>query len=304
MTFVNTVLGPIHPEQLGITAPHEHVVWPPPRSEDPAWLDELPRAVEKQFNDLIDFRLRGGRTVVDISGPGLGRDLDVLGLLAKSTGINIVVSTGVGPGQSPVGDTTALEEGFVRELSQGIGHTNVKAGLIAVEVNEDWPPARGEIICRAAKRAAQLTGAAVAVHGAHAEQWIDWLMGEGLPGQRIIVGHRDAALDVDRDTALARRGVYLGHDHIGVEGWSRTPFGRDDAQRVTFIKAMIEAGHGEQLLLSCDTNCPALGTATPPLHSLGYLLRCFVPRLREVGIPEATIQRLLVENPRRALAIA
>ncbi len=46
---------------------------------------------------------------------------------------------------------------------------------------------------------------------------------------------------------------------------------------------------------------PAAGRAARARHASTVLLQ-FVPKLRYFGVPEATIQKILVDNPRRWLA--
>src|SRR3990172_1929479 len=95
MAHVNTLLGTIHPEEIGTTAIHEHIMWGLPGWEfDPSAWPDIGKAFEKSYHELIDFRLLGGRTYVDCSGIGQGRDLDIYIKLAQSTGLNIIASTG------------------------------------------------------------------------------------------------------------------------------------------------------------------------------------------------------------------
>ena len=65
--------------------------------------------------------------------------------------------------------------------------------------------------------------------------------------------------------------------------------------------ACIDAGFEDHVLLSADF------TVEQELKmnaGAGYssVLAIFVPKLRYAGVPEATIQKILVDNPRRFLA--
>ncbi len=311
MPHVNTVLGPIHPSQMGFTAMHEHVLWGPPGWEyDSKWWWSMPRVFEKCSTDLVDFRQLGGATFVDCSGIGLGRDIDMYVTLARTTGVHLVACTGFWADRGILGyfrvrDIDYLEELFVGELTKGMGTTGVKAGIIKVGNTSKQPmSALEKLTYRAAARAAKKTGAAVTTHGiTAAREQFQILRDEGLDAERIIIGHCDAkyALDLERDKDLARQGAYVGYDHIGIEAWSPQPYAMPDSERVELVQAMLKAGHRDRLILSADVNSFSLGWSTTPLHTVGHLLRYFVPAMRAAGIDDDTITHLFVENPRRVL---
>lgn len=312
MAYVNTLLGRIHPEEMGITAMHEHIMWGLPGWEyDPGCWFDIKRVFEKCHNELIDFRLLGGRTYVDCSGIGLGRDLDIYVKLANATGLNIVASTGfwAEEGIAPyfhTKDTDYFEELFVRELTQGMGRTRVKAGVIRVGNSAKAFTKLEEMQYRAAARAARRTGAAVITHGAHlAPKQLEILRDEKLDLSRIIISHLDGkdSVDLERDKKIARAGAYVSYDHLGIEDWSRMPYAMPDERRLELVSAMLEAGFQERILLSSDSRSWSLGRAEPFLHNAGHMLRYFLPKLRKAGISEQVITGILVDNPKRVLPI-
>ena len=65
----------------------------------------------------------------------------------------------------------------------------------------------------------------------------------------------------------------------------------------------VVIGHADRVLLSQDV---CHNSQLKPYGGNGYvyLQETFLPRLRGAGVPEATIQRLTVDNPRRVLALA
>ena len=74
-----------------------------------------------------------------------------------------------------------------------------------------------------------------------------------------------------------------------------------DEARARSIARLVELGYTDQILLSHDVCFKRL------LHWFGgpgydHLLTGFVPLLRDAGVADADIQRMLVDNPRRALA--
>jgi len=312
MAYVNTLLGTIHPEEMGVTAAHEHIMWGPPGWEyNPSLWFDIDKAFEKCYHDLMDFKLLGGRTFVDCAGIGMGRDLDIYIKLASSTGVHIVASTGfwADDGIAPhfrTKDIDYFEELFVRELTQGMGHTSVKAGVIKVGNGIDTFTKLEEIEHRAAARAAKRTGAAIITHGVNfALKQLEIFQSEGLDLSRVIVSHLDesTAIAKDLDRQVAQAGAYVGYDHLGVEDWSTMHFSMPDERRVERILEMIEAGFQDNILLSTDANCYHLRLGEPTPHNVGHTLRYFVPKMRQAGISEEAINGMLVENPKRVLPI-
>jgi phosphotriesterase-related protein len=113
--------------------------------------------------------------------------------------------------------------------------------------------------------------------------------------------------DVRAVIDLARTGLWLEYDLFGTEN-SYYPYNPsfdmpNDGGRMAHVLALLEAGHGDQVLLSHDI---AYKTSLAKYGGHGYhhLLVHVVPRLRAKGVDDAGIRRLLVENPARAFAFA
>ncbi len=106
-------------------------------------------------------------------------------------------------------------------------------------------------------------------------------------------GRRDLAAHL----AVAARGAFVGFDRIGLR-----KFGPDEARARTIV-GLVEAGHADKVILSHDMARRSRLLRNGG-HGYGYILREFVPRLREAGVDEATVQTMLVDNPRRLLAFA
>ena len=91
---VMTVSGPIPPERIGFTLPHEHTgiyLWHIQNRWD-YW--ELTPDEDAIADELRDFRRRGGSTLVDLTTAGNQRDPERLRRLASRTGIQIVMGCG------------------------------------------------------------------------------------------------------------------------------------------------------------------------------------------------------------------
>ena len=185
---------------------------------------DKPMVFEKIKNDLLDFKAVGGGTIVDCSGIGIGRDIQFYVDLARESGMNIVACTGFWAEQKiltyfAVRDIDYLTELFVREVTVGMGTTNVKAGIIKVGNSRDRMSEIEERTFRAAARAAKKTGVLVTTHGAPmAERQAEIFLEEGADPTRVVIGHLDGKpdIDIERDKRLGRLGFSLGYDRVGI----------------------------------------------------------------------------------------
>ena len=313
MVHVNTLLGPVHPDEMGVTATHEYIMSGLPGWEyDNSFWFDMSRAFETCYNELMDFRLLGGQTYVDCSGVGLGRDLDIYAKLAQAIPqLHIIASTGFveEEGIAPHfrrKDGGYFEDFFVREITQGMGQSGIKAGLICIGSSKATLTTTEKVICVAAARAAKNTGVAVIAQGAQtALEQLELLTKEGLNPEKIIISHLDSngSVDLERDKRIACSGAYAAYDQIGIESWSTTPENMPDEERVKLILGMLEAGYENRIILSTSNKCHVLGWGETHLHNVAHLPRYFLPKLTAAGVSEASIDQILIDNPKRVLSI-
>jgi predicted metal-dependent phosphotriesterase family hydrolase len=316
MAYVNTVLGPIHPNELGPTGAHEHVVWGPPGWDyDPEWWFHYPRMFAKCLADLAEYRELGGKTIVCCSGIGLGRDIEFCRILSRYSGVQIVVPTAFWAAAGMYNyfldkDVDYFTELFVRELTQGIGKTGIKAGHIKVGIGRTMSEA-DTLLHRAAARAAKRTGAVVTSHCAWgALDVLDVMKSEGLDLSRVIISHcsHGEAMDAERDKKVASMGAWISYDSFSVTNtWAVTHYAQPDEKRADLVKHIIDAGFKHRMLLSSDNNLFSLGWSRSSPYvgkaTSADFLRFTPGKLRRVGISEETFWSILTENPKRAFAI-
>ncbi len=294
VTRVRTVLGDVPAGELGVCDAHDHLfirtpVLPGLELDDPEGAGER----------LRDFHALGGRTVVQWTPYGMGRRPADLAALSRAVGARIVAATGLHqaahyPPESLGRIMPELEELFVSEITDGIGTTGVRAGLIKVAGAFHGLDAHARHTMRAAAGAHHRTGAPIAVHlelGTGARDVLDLLCGElGVEPRRVILGHLGRFPDGVAQLDAARAGAFLAFD-----GPSRAHHATD-WRLPEQLAALAEAGFGRQLLLGGDTTVP--GTPGMP-----YLLRRLRPRLvRSLG--EELLEAVLADHPARAFALA
>jgi phosphotriesterase-related protein len=314
MPSVNTVLGAIHPEEMGITAMHTQVL-----SACPGWVSEsewwryVPRLFGKWDKDLADYKELGGGSVVASLGVGMKHDMEVYRLLSRATGIHIIASTGFWGERGastplPLRDIDSYTEFFFDELTQGIGKTKARAGVIEIRIPQHQMTAVDEITLRAAARVVKRTGCCLMIYGIFtARRQVDILMEEGTDPSRIVIGDCDDArgLELERDKEFCRKGFHVGYTHIGSEPtWMVAPHVLSDFIRADLVKAMVEAGFIDQLIISAgpDSSVSTGGQWATPYSgvTVGTLLH-FIPKLYRVFLTDDDIDKILIGNPKRLL---
>jgi phosphotriesterase-related protein len=206
---------------------------------------------------------------------------------------------------------------LLRELTEGIDGTDIRAGMIG-EIGTSDPIHEDEKKClRAAAWAQRRTGAAIEVHMAETDwlglEVLDVLEQEGANLSRVIICHMDGRdMDLDYHRAVMQRGAMIEYDFFGVR-WTnddlrdREQEGRfwppppSDHQRVGAIATLIGEGYREQILLSQDTATKAQ-LVTYGGWGYAHILENIVPMTRWHGITADDIEVLLQRNPQRLLA--
>jgi predicted metal-dependent phosphotriesterase family hydrolase len=306
--FVQTVTGPVAAGDLGLTLPHEHVYiqqWDlADRYDYAGQLDDD----DLLYDELMAFRRQGGRTIVDLTVRGIGRQPARLRAMAERTGIQFVVGCGWYRGnyyppedlidRRSVDELAAL---IVEEIVDGIDGTGVRPGIIGeVGTEKSWVSAQEERVHRAAARAQRATGLALTTHSIGKPVGLLELKifeEEGVDLDRVVIGHCDHvfSLDLAYHLEILRRGAYVEFDTIG----AKSPQLEDRAMRV--LLELLDRGHVDRLLLSQDV-CKVPHLCCMGGGGFAHLLEVYLPRLRAAGVPDDLIERMTVENPRRLLA--
>ncbi|MCE3032820.1 phosphotriesterase [Streptomyces sp. CMSTAAHL-2] len=296
---IRTVLGDIRPQELGVCDAHDHLFLRS-RQLPGRELDDVAAARA----ELEAFRAAGGAAVVQWTPHGMGRRPADLAALSRATGVHLVCATGLhqAPHTAPElleGLRGRLAEVFVTELTEGIGTTGVRAGLIKVAGGFHTLDAHARWTMAAAAEAHHATGAPIAVHlelGTGALDVLDLLCGElGVPGDRVILGHLNRFPDPVTQRQAAASGCWLAFD-----GPSRAHHATD-WQMPAGARALAEAGFGDRLLLGGDT-VTAGARSVDGGPGMPYLLRRLRPRLAaELGTE--LVDRILTEHPGKAFSV-
>lgn len=255
---VQTVLGPIKVDDLGIVLPHEHlfidirnyfvepdapddkaVAHQPISLQNLSWvrshklisLDNLQmRDEETAINEAMRFKKTGGNTIVDVTPNDVGRNPSGLVRVAQATGLNVIMGSAYYIEQSYNPEMNMdskteedIAEEFVRDIVVGVDNSEVRAGIIG-ELGCSWPLTSNERkVLRGAAIAQQRTGAAISVHpGAHEDaplEIVNVLTDAGADPAHIIISHISRTLVSHINRCkLAATGCYLEWDLFGSDG--------------------------------------------------------------------------------------
>jgi phosphotriesterase-related protein len=304
MPSLITTLGPLSTGELGMILPHEHVFVDLRTPDQPGYAEAATAdVVALMAPELERARAAGVTALVDCAPVGVGRRADILRAVSEAAGFPLVVPTGIYrepwvPAWAQAAGEDALYEWMLGELSEAIERSGVRAGFIKLSAGDDGLTDCETKILRAAARAGAATGAAIGSHtirGRVVRDQLDILEACGYSASRFIWIHASAEPDFLINLELARRGAWIEYDWIGDPA--------NDAMFIERIQRMLDAGLGDHLLLSHDRGWydpaqPGGGTPKP----FTYISEQFLPKLRAAGVDEATIRRLICDNPFRAFA--
>ncbi|WP_243844348.1 phosphotriesterase [Salinibacterium sp. ZJ454] len=315
LSKVNTVLGTISAEELGLVAIHEHIGYGMPGSElDSKWWKTPEQAYEETVPKLRAFHEYGGGTFVDATGICNGRDIDYYKSLSKKTGVHIVACTGFVGGDTALAhfaraSVDYLTKVFVHEITVGIGDTGSRAGVIKVGVSRGGRMTElDKRIYRAAARASVTTGVPILTHLAIDPQpAVDIFREEGLPLDRVLFGHADDGLNapITPHDYIAEQGGRIGFDTFGYETELEDPpfWARPRKERLDHFVSLVHKGYLDLLLVSADANCSPLGWPGVKGHTVNYIFEKMIPDFRDAGLDDAAIKKILEENPADFLSI-
>lgn len=298
-----TTLGPLTADKLGMILPHEHVYVDLRTPDAPGYASGTAEAVVALMAPQIErIKALGITALVECTTGGVGRRADFDLAVSTATGFPIVVPTGNYrepwiPDWVRGASEAELEAWMLRELTVRFDEADYKAGWIKLSAGDDGMTALEERILRAASRAAAATGAVIGSHtirGRVVMDQLDIIEAEGGRADRFISIHSQAEEDFALNLAVAERGAWIEYDNIG---WV------EDDVLLKRVMGMLDAGRARQMLLSHDRGWfdPALpGGGVPKPYT--HLSEVFLPKLRALGVDEATITGLTHTNPFTAFA--
>ncbi|WP_329071837.1 phosphotriesterase family protein [Streptomyces sp. NBC_01429] len=305
MHHLTTVAGPLPVAAVrGPALAHEHLVLDLDRTGDGAAVLDAKRHRSAVTTELSALREEFGLClVVELTCRGMGRDPRALARVSAESGVAVVAATGwyyepFHPHDIGTASVEQLTETLVHEITAGFGDTGIRPGVLGeIGSHGDRPSEPETRALLASARAALATGLSVATHaqlGRGGPAQLELLTGTGLPAHRISIGHQDLLDEPSVHRELAASGAYVAFDTVGKESY------QSDGTRLRLLLALLEAGHADRALLSCDISRHGYLEAEGG-QGYGHLLRSFLPRLRAAGVDDDLIDLMTRRNPVRFL---
>ena len=306
--IIRTILKDLPPGDLaaGPSLFHEHLSMRYPLGVKEHFTDDVQMMIEEAKAAKAD----GIAAIVDGGHADMNRSVDALKRISSESGLPVIASGGYYMQRSyPVDIATKSADQIADELAKEAAASRFGAfgeiGQQGGEMTEDEKK-----VFTAVAKAHVKTGLPVFTHNAYtgvrptqnpvpkdtAIKQLDLLLANGVKAQNLAIGHVCCLDDVKAEIpiAIAKRGAYVGFDRVTI---ALVP----DAQKVTTIMAVVEAGHADRILISSDFSS-ARGLKKNGGGGLGQAVTVFAPMLLKAGMPEATLKMILNDNPRHFLA--
>jgi phosphotriesterase-related protein len=309
---VQTTAGPLDPDALGLTLVHEHL-----RVRSDSVAAQFPHLYDEQrehrraAEQVRAVVARGVRTICDPTVMELGRDVRFMAGVAAAAGVQLVVATGIYtddhlPSHLANRGVDHIADLFVHDIEEGIQGTVIRAAFIKCCTDRPGVTRNVEKVLRAAARAHLRTGRPIMTHSEpRSETGLEQMrifLEEGADPARVLIGHTGDTDDLDYIERVLDTGAFIGMDRYGLDMLLPT-----DRRNATVVE-LIRRGHAERMMLSQDSCCTVDWydehrlAETAPNWTMTYLLDAVVPALREAGVSDDELDRMMRVAPRRWLA--
>ncbi|MEZ5416476.1 MAG: hypothetical protein R2708_03925 [Vicinamibacterales bacterium] len=304
---IRTLGGDLDPADVhGTVLFHEHLSMRFPLDAASHFTDD----VGLMTDEARAARADGLALIVDGGHPDMHRSLEALRRISRDSGLPVVASGGYYmqrsyPPELATQSAEAIAEALVAEAARerlgAFGEIGQQGGVLT---------ATETTVLQAVAKAQQRTGLPVFTHNPYlgtrrgaadipkeaALRQLDVLEAAGAAPASVAIGHVCCHHDPTAEVAIAvaRRGAFVGFDRVTL---ALVP----DAEKVVAVMALVEAGHADRLLLSSDF-ASARSLKRNGGAGLAQTATVFGPMLIKAGLPEATLTRMLTENPKRFLA--
>ena len=306
--IIRTLLKDLRPEELasGPSLFHEHLSMRYPLGATEHFTDDVALMIEEAKAAKAD----GIACLVDGGHADMVRNLDNLKRITTESGMPIVACGGYYMQRTyPADLATKSADQIADELARearasrfgAFGEIGQQGGVLTDDERK---------VFAAVAKAQVKTGLPIFTHNAYtgvrptqnpvpkdtAIKQLDLLLENGATPAKLAIGHLCCLDDVKAEIpiAIAKRGAFVGFDRVTI---ALVP----DAQKVTTIMAIVEAGYANRILLASDFSNPR-GLKKNGGGGLGQAVTVFAPMLLKAGMSDAMLKSILVDNSRAFLA--
>lgn len=323
MAVIRTVLGDIPAEEFGVTDSHDHLIRSggPEVMRDPAFLmDDLDAATA----ELERYVKAGGRSMICMDPIGCGRNVPKMLALAEAFRgrAHLVMTTGFQKGPNYCPRTSFLAELEVKtvvslmvdEIAVGmdkhsyngpvVERTAARAGLIKAGTSYRLITPLEEKALTVAALTQRETGCPISIHtenGTMGPEILEIIRANGGKPEHTVLCHLQRNPDRYYYQMLADTGAFLCFEEANKAAY------RPDTEIGESLLWLVEHGYGKQLLLGMDGGrveaTAGYMAGQGRANGLDYLLTRFTPMLRKLGLSDAAVEDMLVNDPARAFSI-
>jgi phosphotriesterase-related protein len=264
--------------------------------------------------ELSDFKAAGGGAMVDCMPCDAGRNIEKLAAISKGSGVHVIAPTGLHRVRFyPEGHwrftwpADRLADLFVDEIERGIDandcagpelrRTPYKAGVLKIASDGSALTDAERVAFEAVASAHRRTGCPVITHceASRGAEQVSFLASRGVEPKHLVLSHTDRHPDPAYHRELFRTGVYVEYDRV-FRG------SLDDANPTLKLFALMVKEFPGQVMLGTDGARASYWRSYGGGPGLDYLLREFSDRSKRMGVTEAELKAVFVDNPARAYA--
>ena len=296
--MIQTVLGKIDPENLGITMSHEHL------SID---LSRVRKNTDSTFgySDLILNEVKKAteynvKTFVEVTTNDMGRNVNDLVRISKECNVHVIAATGFYIDDYHSDELRAMSPEeiskiFIKDLTVGIEDSGVKAGVIGEVASSLVMTDSERKVLQAAAIAQKEVGCAITTHcqlGTLGLKQAEIFLEYGVNPDKVILGHIDLSNDLNYMLELLILGFNIEFDTIG-----KTEY-LSDEERAERLVELVNKGYDHKILLSQDISRKSYFTMEG-YYGFATVMKKFVPMLLERGVSQTALDNMLKNNPKR-----
>ncbi len=298
---IMTVRGPIVASEFGRVLAHEHVMCDFIGAEKTGRHRYEPDAVVEMMHPFLqEIKKRGFTGFVDCTPAYIGRDPQVLRILAELTGLHILTNTGYYgaagdkflPPHAFTESADQLAARWVNEYARWIDDTGIKPGFIKIGVDPGTLSEVDRKLAQAAAKTHLQTGLTITCHTGEAQAALGVLevvRKEGVASSALIIVHADGISDQSVHFQLAEAGAWVEYDGVN---------NKSIEKHVRLITEMLKRGFGDRLLLSHDAGWYQVGELDGgKIRPYTTVSDQLIPALKAAGVDDAALSKLLMDNP-------
>lgn len=302
-----TVSGEIPASHIGKTLHHEHLLVDFIGADSISynrWNKE--EVVKKVLPYLLEIKKLGYKTLVECTPAYLGRDPELLKMLVKESGMQIITNTGY---YSAVGGKFIPKHGFtetaeqlanrwIDEAKNGIEGTGVYPGFIKISVERAPLQEINQKVVEAACITHKATGLTIMSHtglAVPAFQELEILNNYGVDPSAFIWTHAHNERDSLKLLEAARLGAWIAFDNFSPDRLNRY---------VEFALLMKKEGLLNRLMFSHDAGWYKPGEPNGgSFRGFTEIEELLIPALEKNGLSQQDIYQIFTLNPAEAFQV-